>query len=198
MSAASLSDRELLAAWRDGDREAADELIERYGPALYGFFAAKVRQGADLLCLRTFTAWKRLRPPTQDVPAGVRASLLALARRALLDHLRPSGSELDPRERSLAELEPGLTEVVAAAAPERQLQQGLRRLPIDDQLGLELRHFEGLDDDEIAAVLGSDVATTQRRLSAAAQRLQRWLEQAHAVADDTMQAAASHDDLSSG
>lgn len=196
MSAASLSDRELLAAWRDGDREAADELIERYGPALYGFFAAKVRHGADLLCLRTFTAWQR--PPTEETPGGVRASLLALARRALLEHLRPSGTELDPRERSLAELEPGLTEVVAAAAPERQLQQGLRRLPIDDQLGLELRYFEGLDDDEIAAVLGSDTATTPRRLSAAAQRLQRWLEGAHAVADDTIQAAASHDDRSSG
>ncbi|MCA9655280.1 MAG: sigma-70 family RNA polymerase sigma factor [Myxococcales bacterium] len=191
---AARSDRELLAAWRSGDREAADELIERHGPGLYGFFAGKLGRGADACCLRTFAAWQQ--PPRPDAPSGIRSELLALARVELLAHLREGEREIDPDHHCIAELEPGLTEVVATRAPQRRLLHALRRLPIDDQIALELRHWEALDELELAAVLATTPAELGERLSRATDQLERRLAASTAVDAPTMEAPGPRDDRS--
>lgn len=194
MSLASRSDRELLAAWREGDRAAADELIERHGAGLYGFFAGLVMHGVDVLCVRTFEAWRSAHDP--EPPLGVRAELLAHGRRELLAWLREQGVDVEPGRDALARLEPGPTEAAAADRAQRRLLGALRRLPIDDQIGLELRHWEGLDDVQLAGVLESTPERVRARLARAGERLAAWLEAPTTPDDRTVEAGRTRDERS--
>jgi len=185
MSADLLPDDELLGSWRAGERQAADRLIDRYGPRLYGFFAHKVSQGADELCERTFA--ECMDANQGDELASVRALFFAIARRVLLDRLGEDGRIVDPRKHSIASLQPGITEVVAALEPQRELQPALRRLSVDDQIVLELRHWEALGDDELAQVLEVEVRTIPIRVAHARAELEAQLAVVRQLVDQTVE-----------
>jgi len=51
------------------------------------------------------------------------------------------------------------------------LRDGLARIPLDDQIALELAYFEGMSTREIAAVLELEENTVRSRLSRARDKL---------------------------
>ena len=163
------SDGELLARWRDGDRAAGEALVARYWTAIAGFFRGKIGDdGADLIS-QTFLACVDSRDPVDNV----RAFLFAVARRRIADHLRARARTpaLDLARSSLVDLATG--PVTAAARRERGelLRDGLARVPLDDQIALELAYFEGLATRELAQVLEIPENTVRSRLSRARDRL---------------------------
>ena len=87
VTSAGPQDLELLAAWREGDPTAGNQLMERYYASVLRFFALKVPASAEDLAQRTFLGCveglERLR---ED--ASFKAFLFAVARRQLLWHLR--------------------------------------------------------------------------------------------------------------
>jgi RNA polymerase sigma factor (sigma-70 family) len=188
-------DGELVQAWRRGDKAAADVLIRRYGPRLYNFFAGKVGRGADELCQETLhdcvAALEQLEPDgSRD---SFRGFLFAAARRRLLDHYRTREHQgqhaIDPLERSLADLEPGMSEAVAAREDQRRLALALRRLPLDFQVALELSYWEGLTVAEIGRVVEAPESTIEARLVRARKQLQALLERDDAPAEHTVEAS---------
>jgi RNA polymerase sigma-70 factor, ECF subfamily len=190
------SDAALVLAWRGGDKAAADVLIRRYGPRLYNFFAGKVGRGADELCQQTLhDCLTATEPPQGDGSGdGFRGLLFAAARRRLLDHYRASARTsaraIDPLEQSLADLEPGMSEAVAAREDQRRLALVLRRLPLDFQVALELLHWEGLDVAEIGRVVEAPAGTIETRLARAHTLLQGLLdERDDAPAEHTVEAS---------
>lgn len=166
-----MTDLELLDAWRSNDARAGQELVTRYWSAISRFFRAKVGDdGADLIS-QTFLACVE----GKDRIAGenVRAYLFSIARRRLADHFRSRARApaFDPALSSLADLAPGPATELDRQQRAELLAAGLARIPLDDQIALELAYVEGLSTRELAAVLDIPENTVRSRLSRARDKL---------------------------
>ncbi len=190
-------DAALLQAWRDGDKTAADHLIARYGPRLYNFFASKVTDGVDELCRQTLHDCETTREAIEpDGSAGsVRGLVFATARRHLLKHFaHEGGSSLDPAAHSVADLNPGASEMMAAREQQRQLLLALRQLPLDAQVALELQFWEGLTEAEIATVVQAPVAAVSDQLSRAQRALREQIAKEREHSEYTVDALMTEDE----
>ncbi|WP_052547104.1 RNA polymerase sigma factor [Enhygromyxa salina] len=161
------SDAELLVAWRAGDAEAGELLFVRHYPPVARFFRNKVGadQVADLI-QETFTATLEGRDRIAD-GSRFRGYLLCIAYRVFCAHLRktyrkPGEVELD--EVAIEAVDPSPTSVIVHAQEQRLLLEGLRAIPINYQVVLELHYWEELSTEEIARVLGMPSGTIRSRL----------------------------------
>lgn len=187
----SATDDELFRAWQAGDRRAGEALFERHYDALDRFFLNKVGDRAGDLVQRTFVACIEAASRFRG-DASFRTFMFAIARNQLLKHLRDHGREkqrLDPAITSICDLDPSPSVVAARREQERLLLAALRRLPIDEQIALELHYWEQLSATEIAAVLEIPVGTAKSRLRRARDRLEA------ALAGPDPAKAATLDDL---
>lgn len=159
-------DSELLEAWRNGDADAANELFERYFEAVYAFFRSKVDGDVEDLIQRTFLGCIEGKTRVRAA-ASFRAYLFAIARHELYDHfeqLRLAQRRPITGVTSVHDLMPSPSRVAAEREESRILLEGLRRLPIDLQIVLELHYFEQLSSRELALVLGIPDGTVRSRL----------------------------------
>lgn len=171
--AAVPSDADLLAAWRAGDLAAGDALVSRHWASIARFFRSKIGDdGADLIS-QTFLACVE----QKDAIEHVKAFLFAVARRRLADHLRQRARtpDVDLGLSSLADLGPGPATELRARERRELLMAGLARIPLDDQIALELAYFEQMAGDEIARVLEINENTVRSRLSRAREKLREAL-----------------------
>jgi RNA polymerase sigma-70 factor (ECF subfamily) len=163
------SDLELLEGWRAGDRAAGEELVTRHWAPVSRFFRSKVGDaGADLIS-QTFLACVE----SKDRIDNVQAYLFAVARRRLADHFRRQARTpvVDFALSSLVDLAPGPVTEMARRQRHELLRQALARIPLDDQIALELAYFEGLAMRDIASVLEIPENTVRSRLSRARDKL---------------------------
>ncbi|MEM9454615.1 MAG: sigma-70 family RNA polymerase sigma factor [Myxococcota bacterium] len=191
------SDAMLLRAWREGDKTAADVLITRLGPRLYNFFASKVVDGADALCQQALADCVADSGPLG--PDGTRHSVRCLmftaARQRLLQRLGERGSSsLDPGERSVADLDPRIDEVVDGPLQRRRLLLALRQLPVDAQVALELSYWERLTTEEIARVIERPEPEVEAQLARARAQLRGMIDDEREVSDRTIDARGSEDE----
>jgi RNA polymerase sigma factor (sigma-70 family) len=173
------TDLELLAAWRDGDRRAGGELFDRHFSAIRRFFSSKVGDDYEELVQRTFTrcveGQQRFRGDGK-----FRSYLFSIATNVLREHLRQSrrGPSFDPDCSSVADLElPGPSSIMGARREQQILLEALRRLPLNDQVVLELFYWEQMRSVEIADVLELPHGTIRSRLRLARDRLRGHLDE---------------------
>jgi RNA polymerase sigma factor (TIGR02999 family) len=172
-----------MASFRDGDHEAAGQLVEIFYPELRRIAAARMRAERPDHTLQPtalvhqlyleLVKVKALRPASSD-GADEKAAFLGLAaymmKRLLIHHARPLSrcaekTELPdlprlPTESSLLEIDDVLNRLAAINPALRQV--------------VELRVFEGLTREEIARKMGCGTATVARHWSFA----RNWLEEA--------------------
>ena len=172
---ATRSDEELLAAWRAGDRQAGELLFERYYEPVARFFLNKTDASAELI-QQTFLACVEGAPRFRG-EGSFRSFLFAIAYRQLCKHYRDRrGERVDLAEVSVAAMEPSPSQVLVEGEELRLLLAGLRRIPVDCQVVLELLYWEELTTVEMAAVLrdpgghGEVAATTRPRAPARGDR----------------------------
>lgn len=166
-------DLELLAAWRDGDAGAGNQLFRRHFDSVYSFFRGKVGAEAEDLTQETFHALVRNRE-TVTRAHSFRGYLFATARTKLYDALRRRlgvGRLLDPLSESLEEIGASPSGMVAARREQQLLVAALRRLPIDLQIIVELHYFEQLRGPELAEALELPEGTVRSRLRRALEQL---------------------------
>jgi RNA polymerase sigma-70 factor (ECF subfamily) len=164
-----IADHELLAAWRAGDQLAGAELLQRHGATLYRFFANKVPSGVEDLAQRVFLGCVEARDRI-DETRSFRAYLLGIARNVLYQHFRTVRTELRAGALQLAcaeDIVGSPSRVVAFRHERRLLLDSLRRIPLEQQLVLELHYWEGLSVAEIAEVVGVGSSGVKSRLSRA-------------------------------
>jgi RNA polymerase sigma factor (sigma-70 family) len=165
------SDLELLEAWRGGDSSAGDELVSRHWTSISRFFRAKVGDdGADLIS-QTFLACVEGKDRIEG--DNVKAYLFSVARRRLADHFRrrARAPDVDFELSSLADLGTGLITAVDRRQQHELLRDALARIPLDDQIALELSYFESMSTREVASVLDIPENTVRSRLSRARDKL---------------------------
>lgn len=178
-------DVELLRGWQQGDRRAGSQLYARYRRSVQRFFVNKTRgegEHGDLVH-DTFLALKRALAPRVpadrlgDADAPLRPHILGIAHNVFRNHIRGaarrSRRELDLGVHTLGELQPGVSSVLRARRQAQALMSGLRSIPIEDQILLELKYFEHISLAEIADVLGVSLASLNGRFFRAKQLLCR-------------------------
>lgn len=168
---------DLLAAWRDGDRDAGSELFERHIRSLYRFFATKVTSGVEDLIQLTFTACVASRDKIRE-GASFRAYLFAIARNELYDDIRRRvrDREIDPGVSSLCDLGPSPSSIVAHNAEQQLLARALPRIPLELQVAIELYYWEELSGPELSVALGIPEGTVRSRLRRAREALREQME----------------------
>ena len=160
-------DLDLLAAWRAGDTAAGDELVSRYWPSVSRFFRSKIGDdGADLISA-TFLALLETTGPIEHL----KAYLFTVARRRLADHFRQQSRTVDLSVSSVIDLATGPATELSRRRKTDLLRDGLQRIPVDDQIALELAYVEGLSTKEIAGVLELNENTVRSRLARARDKL---------------------------
>ncbi len=168
-------DEALYAAWRAGDSKAGAELFERHYPAIARFFRNKVDGDAPDLIQKTFLACLEGKEKNRG-DSSFRTYLFAVAHNVLYKHFRGKvreGARLDFGLTSVHDLQPTAATILARRREERLLLQGLRRLPLDHQVLLELYFWEKLTAKEIADILATNEGTIRTRLRRAKQLLEQ-------------------------
>jgi RNA polymerase sigma-70 factor (ECF subfamily) len=169
----------MLAAWTTTSCSSPGAPV-RPGPAprsssVFRFFFARVPADArEDLCQQTFEVVVRRR---DAIAGGLRAYLFGVARFVLIAWVRKR-RRFEPAEDSL--LPPADDPSIAGALAEQQhvriVATALRGLPLDDQILIELKDWEGLAQAELAAMFAVPQPTVARRLQRARARLRAAVE----------------------
>ena len=169
------SDAELLDAWRGGDKAAGEVLFARHYRSLKRFYRNKV--GADRvadLIQETFIASVESRDRIAD-SNRFRAYLLRIAYHVFCRHLREHhrrGVAVDLDQASVQALDTSAPSAIARKQEQRLLLEGLRSIPVNYQVVLELHYWEELTTNEIAGILDVPPGTIRSRLQRARDALE--------------------------
>jgi RNA polymerase sigma-70 factor (ECF subfamily) len=199
--AAADDDIELLRSWRAGDQPRGNELVRRHFRSVHRFFRTKVDGEIDDLIQRTFLgcveAIDRFRQHS-----NFKTFLLAIARNQLLLHYREVARDRrrEAADLSVRELGGGrsATALVVRAEEEGILLEALRRLPLDQQITLELFYWENLAVGQVAEVLGVAAGTVKSRLGRAREALREHIGALEADELARSRTAANLDEWAAG
>jgi RNA polymerase sigma factor (sigma-70 family) len=174
-----MDDQQLLVAWRGGDEDAGETLFERFYDGLSRFFRSKAGEHAPDLIQRTFLVLLETQGRMRE-GTSFQAYLFGVARNILLEHYRGKrrdGERFDLSERSVEDLGPTPTTLLAQAQETQLLLQAMRKIPIESQMILELYFWENMTARDIGDVLEIPEGTARTRIRRAKQLLEAQLEQ---------------------
>src|SRR6266852_8850296 len=175
--AAPLTDAALIAAWQDGDEQAAAELVRRHARPLARFLAGTWAPEAELddlvqeTLIRAFRAVGRFRGQCQ-----FRTWLLTIGGNVLKDAARRFQQvRVVPLDDELRSHDGDPHETAVAGEMEGRLRAGLERLPHMQREVFLLRAQQGLEYEEIAAALGTSPGAARVHYHHAVKRLKESL-----------------------
>jgi DNA-directed RNA polymerase specialized sigma24 family protein len=188
----------LLRAWRQGDVKAGRELFARHYDTIYRFFDSKIKR--DILELVEGTFLDCSRGADAHVQPDARAELLTIATSRLYDYFRnehvlenavSTERAFDPAKHSLQALG-GYPSTMIGTEPElRLLREAVPRIPLGEQILLELCfEEEPLTGSALARVLGGDARTLPSRLESAWRHLEQELSR---IEDDEAAVVATRE-----
>jgi RNA polymerase sigma-70 factor (ECF subfamily) len=168
----STTDPALVAAYRQGDEQAAAELVRRHAQALGRFLysmGANQDDLEDLVQETLFRAFRRV--DSWRGGASFRSWLLTIGSNLLRDEARKrKGRLVSIDDRQLPNNSDPHSDLAAGEAEER-VREGLARLPRLQREVFLLRAQEGSDYAEIAAVLGTTPGAARVHYHHAVKRL---------------------------
>jgi len=174
-----MDDWQLLEAWRGGDGASGEILVGRYMGLLTRFLRNKVNNPEDVADIISDTMVECTRSK-QNVRESVafRSFMFSTATNMLRRYYRKKAKR--ERESSdFAELCVGdsddprsLTSLVSLKEEGRLLVRALRRVPMEQQIVLELSFIENLSGPEIAELLDVPQPTVYTRLRRGKEKLQ--------------------------
>ena len=172
---AEAEDRELLERWRSGDTGAGNLLARRYFGMLARFFHNKVSSRDDAVELVSETLMICAQNRDKIESKSVRSYIFAIACNQLRAYYRKQRKRARERddfaEFCAADVGPSQATLLSRKREQQLLVQALRRIPVDFQIALELKLFEGLTGAQIAELLGIPAGTVQSRLRLGKARL---------------------------
>lgn len=171
-------DRQLVARWAAGDREAGEQLVRRHFDTVYRFFDGKLHGHGggriDDLVQETFLACaEQAERAHETIALSFRAYLFGIAKHRLYAHYRrhPLAVGFDPARSSVQAMLGGTGASMTRRIAHAELAAMIDTLPADTQLLLELRYEEDLTSEELGAIFGANAATVRSRLRSAREQL---------------------------
>ena len=172
------SDAALIAAWRDGDEQAAAELVARHARALARFLAGAGAPEAELddlvqeTFIRAFRSVDRFRGQCQ-----FRTWLITIGGNVLKDFGRRSARrQVMPLDEAVRDVRGDPHEHAEATEAEALIAAGLQRLPRMQREVFLLRAQQGLEYEEIAAALATSPGAARVHYHHAVRRLKEIIE----------------------
>jgi RNA polymerase sigma factor (sigma-70 family) len=156
------SEETLLDLWRAGDRDAADELLRRCKPVLWGFFRRRTTENVDELVQRTLVACIQAIANFEG-RSSFRGFLLGIARNQFFMSLRANR----PRERAdyvSTFPEDSPSQLVASKEELRILATALDATSPPFRQVLKMFYWDDLSVEEIARTLDVPAGTVKSRL----------------------------------
>lgn len=160
----------MFEAWRNGDRDAGETLLERRANEITWFFRNKVCQDADVadLVAQTFLGCVAARDAFR-AETSFRRFVYAIAQNVLRKYLRTKAKrrleEVDFATVCVQALDPrSMSSIEMHRRELRAFVNALRRVPLDDQIVLELKYFENLSGAEIGKLLELPEGTVRGRI----------------------------------
>lgn len=167
------SDEELLESWKTGDRRAGNELFQRHFEPVRRFFVNKTDGDVAELVQNTFVrcldAAERF-----EGRSSFRTFLFAIAHNLLREHYRAKVRDRrneDLGEFSIEDLGAGPSTILQAKREQQVLLRALRRIPMKDQVILELYYWEKLTAGQIAEIMDVPEDTARSRIRSGKGRL---------------------------
>ena len=175
-------ERELVRAAGDGDREAAERLVEATYRQTFASLFRLCGGDADLAADLTQETYRKAWKSFGSFRGGSRMStwLYRIAYNAFLNHVRRTRpvTELDPeREGRLPDDAPGPETIVAFDDESERLRRAVLELPDDLRFTVGARFWQGLSVREIAEHEGVTTVAIRKRLAKAFQILRLHLEE---------------------
>lgn len=172
-----------LRAWQNGDEKAGEKLFRRHYRLVLRFFHNKVGTAAQDLVQRTFLGCLEARERIRG-DASFRAFLFGVARNVLFDHYRLARRDrehLDFTTVTAEDLRPTPSSLLAQAREVELLLRGLRQIPLESQIILEMYYWEGMRAHEIGEALDMPEPTVRTRIRRARLRLEQVIERCAAT-----------------
>ncbi|MCA9688832.1 MAG: sigma-70 family RNA polymerase sigma factor [Nannocystaceae bacterium] len=170
-----MDDLELLRRWQAGDEVSGEQLFRRHYRSILRFFHNKAGDQVHDLVQRTFLGCLEARARIEG-SAGFRPFLFGVARNVLHDHYRRGRRDrdhLDFTQVSAEDMRPSPSSAFGRAREVDLLLRGLRRIPIEGQLILELYYWEGMRAREIAEVMDMPEGTVRTKIRRSRLRLEQ-------------------------
>jgi RNA polymerase sigma-70 factor (ECF subfamily) len=181
-SSAGPSDAALVLAARAGEAWAQEALFRRHAPMVNGLAFRLMGRDADVddLVQDAFViAFGRLHSLDDPQAFGgwlgsivVRTAGKVIRRRVLLERLGLR------RRREPVDIDTVATRIAGpdVGAELQKIYKRLDELPAEQRIAFLLRRVEGMELEEIARATGASLATTKRRIAAAQQAVERWVD----------------------
>ncbi len=170
-------DLELLRAWQSGDDRSGEVLFRRHYRMVLRFFHNKAGAQAHDLVQQTFLACLESRGRIRSqAPQSFRPFLFGVARNVLYDHYRISKRDrarFDAASDSAEDLRPTPSSHLAKVREVQLLLRGLRRIPLEAQVILEMYYWEGMLAREIAEALELPENTVRTKIRRSRLRLEK-------------------------
>lgn len=173
------TDLELIAAARRGEAEAVEELLARHEKQIFRFglrMCGSEEDARDVLQETLVAAFKNLPEFRGDAELStwlyqIARSFCTKSRRLRAGEPTRKDSVDAPEVRALESVAPTPDEVAHAREIGDVLQAAIRALPEHYREVIVLKDVEGLSAEEVAQVLGQDVAAVKSRLHRARMEL---------------------------
>lgn len=154
----------LLSKWREGRRDAGDQLLHRYRPALRVFFGRRAREHADELVQRTLLAC------TESVArfegrSTFRTYLYGIARNQYMMYRRAEAFAGREPVTLQTRAEDGPSHLAAVRQEHLLVLSALRHVPPDFAVVLKKHYLKEQPLEEIAQELSISVGTVKSRLA---------------------------------
>ncbi|MBV1858753.1 MAG: sigma-70 family RNA polymerase sigma factor [Nannocystaceae bacterium] len=169
------SDEELLESWKTGDRRAGNALFQRHFEPVRRFFVNKTDGDVAELVQNTFV---RCLDAAQrfEGRSSFRTFLFAIAHNLLREHYRARVRDRrneDLGAFSIEDLGAGPSTLLQAKREQQVLLRALRKIPMKDQVILELYYWEKLTAGQIGEVMEVPEDTARSRIRSGKARLKQ-------------------------
>lgn len=193
-------DSRLLRAWRQGNANAGRELFGRHYDTIYRFFDSKIKRDILELVEGTFRDCSRAADAPMQTDARVELLTIATSRlydyfrlEHVLEHVKSTERAFEPAMYSLQALGGYPSTMIGTEPDLRLLREAVPRIPLGEQILLELCfEEERLSGSALARVLGVDAGTLPEQLERAWSHLERELGR---LEDDEAAVAAAREAL---
>lgn len=177
--------RILIERLQRRDPQAMGDLYDRYGKLIYSIILRTVRSGAtaeDLTQETFLRVWNRIHTFSQD-RGNLQGWLVTVARNRAFDYLRSQQSSIAMAASNLDDLERAghfYTELDQSdrIAKQNAVATALNALPEEQREVIELTHYEGMTQTEIAEKLGKPLGTVKGLVRGALKKLRNSMTEA--------------------